>query len=151
MIAAGWVFTVIGAIISLVSFISMQDYQSKSYGYGSYTHKSEIESSQMIMIVGLFIIVIGVIFLAVGYSQRNRTVQKTTYNRPREVYMKIPCRKCGFPILPNSKFCQNCGSAMNVTVQTSVSPNTVKKICPQCQKTVEESDGFCSNCGFKLN
>jgi len=50
------------------------------------------------------------------------------------------CPTCGQPLIPNSKFCTNCGQRL--VADTNV-------VCPKCGKTVRNSK-FCSECGEKL-
>ncbi|MDD3009149.1 MAG: zinc ribbon domain-containing protein [Arcobacter sp.] len=55
---------------------------------------------------------------------------------------KLFCIECGTEVLENSKFCGNCGKAIEVKPKVPT--------CPKCNTVYEESVKFCSNDGSKL-
>ena len=52
------------------------------------------------------------------------------------------CPKCGAPLLPNAKFCLECGEKVAAIVDGMT-------VCPGCAKTVVKGK-FCPECGHKL-
>src|SRR4030067_1962908 len=74
------------------------------------------------------------------------------------------CPHCGKPVRPGTRFCGNCGNAVNIplarpTPSTSVSSVAAAEIgsdeslqagwlpCPHCGKPVRPGAKFCHNCG----
>lgn len=55
---------------------------------------------------------------------------------------KLFCSECGTEVLENSKFCGNCGKAIEVKPKVPT--------CPKCNTVYEENVKFCSNDGVKL-
>lgn len=55
------------------------------------------------------------------------------------------CKKCSQPLLPNMKFCSNCGEKVE-----SMSASGGNKFCSQCGAKLEGASKFCSECGNKL-
>ncbi|WZF19630.1 PP2C family serine/threonine-protein phosphatase [Nostoc sp. UHCC 0302] len=51
----------------------------------------------------------------------------------------MQCSKCGASVLPNDRFCEECGTLL------------IAGSCEKCGAGIEEIDeqGFCSNCGFR--
>ena len=49
----------------------------------------------------------------------------------------MKCPNCSFDNPPESKFCENCGNAL-------------ERACPNCNKPVAANAKFCRNCGFDL-
>ena len=49
------------------------------------------------------------------------------------------CTNCGAPVGSGDKFCNSCGSKLEIELK-----------CPKCGHLVGDEDIFCMNCGFKL-
>lgn len=47
------------------------------------------------------------------------------------------CEKCGWELLPDSKFCENCGTPVPVQ----------KPVCPVCGKEMTPGKNYCRFCG----
>jgi hypothetical protein len=57
------------------------------------------------------------------------------------------CPKCGTDGLPNDRFCQSCGAAMqDPSVQVRDQPLSPAH-CSSCGRALRRGDGFCSACG----
>jgi membrane protease subunit (stomatin/prohibitin family) len=52
--------------------------------------------------------------------------------------VKAACPKCGTPLLPNAKFCPECGEKLNL-----------KKHCTECGAELPPNAKFCGECGAK--
>lgn len=55
------------------------------------------------------------------------------------------CTGCGHQLLPNSKFCPECGMKV-----TAAAPVSQVKFCPECGNRVEAGTKFCYECGHKI-
>lgn len=51
------------------------------------------------------------------------------------------CKKCGAPLIPGSRFCGKCGTAVDAPV---------RRICPKCKSEVAAGLIFCDKCGERL-
>ena len=58
---------------------------------------------------------------------------------PNTASRKSTCKKCGVELLPNAKFCSNCGNKVNAN-----------SVCPKCGIENMEGAQFCLNCGERL-
>ncbi len=54
----------------------------------------------------------------------------------------MKCSKCGAEILPNAKFCTNCGERVEAPKN---------RICSKCGEKLAEGVKFCTNCGTKVD
>jgi hypothetical protein len=80
-----------------------------------------------------------------------------------------PCPHCGKPLRPGSRFCGNCGNAVDipamrpavpsadleisaemVEASTAESPQTDWHACPNCGNPVRPGAKFCNNCGNEM-
>lgn len=52
------------------------------------------------------------------------------------------CSKCGAPLNPGAKFCNECGQVNAPPAPTS---------CPQCNAPLGQGARFCNECGYKIN
>lgn len=77
-----------------------------------------------------------------------------------EIQKEIICPNCGTKNKATSRFCENCGSVLNITVENEnqnieETENTTKeeekeKKCPKCGTVVGNAQ-FCPNCGYNTN
>jgi hypothetical protein len=51
----------------------------------------------------------------------------------------VSCPQCSNPVMPNTRFCQNCGAALNVNIE-----------CKSCGCPIQATAKFCPACGNKL-
>lgn len=51
------------------------------------------------------------------------------------------CKKCGAPMLTDSKFCGRCGAERDAPLP---------RVCPKCKSQVTEGSIFCSKCGARV-
>ncbi|UCH61804.1 MAG: zinc ribbon domain-containing protein [Fidelibacterota bacterium] len=59
------------------------------------------------------------------------------HNPPENGTAISDCPSCGAPIVPGTRYCSNCGTA-------------VGDVCPGCGATVSSGDRFCASCGRGL-
>jgi len=52
-----------------------------------------------------------------------------------------PCRNCKKPVKSTEKFCQECGTKVELEV---------KKNCPSCNKQLKGMEKFCTECGARI-
>ncbi|MEI7578537.1 MAG: zinc ribbon domain-containing protein [bacterium] len=52
---------------------------------------------------------------------------------------KVACPKCGAAVKAHTKFCGDCGAALDAKTE-----------CPQCQAKLEPGQKFCAGCGAKI-
>jgi len=85
--------------------------------------------------------IFGVIFLAWGLLSRGekKVPAPTTWEAPPPPPPRLACPRCGASNLAGSKYCAQCGSALQVTGR-----------CPSCGASVEVGAKFCPQCGAKL-
>ncbi|MGL5085793.1 MAG: zinc-ribbon domain-containing protein, partial [Clostridium sp.] len=57
---------------------------------------------------------------------------------------QISCISCGIGLNTNSKFCNNCGSKVEIKA-----PIETKKFCSECGSKLNENSKFCPECGSK--
>jgi predicted RNA-binding Zn-ribbon protein involved in translation (DUF1610 family) len=63
---------------------------------------------------------------------------------PAKTVAAITCAKCGNPLKPGARFCNQCGSIVEVKDSTSSAP------CPKCGTPRKQGARFCPTCGSKL-
>ena len=57
---------------------------------------------------------------------------------------EVSCSNCGNKLPSNSRFCNVCGTKIEVCVQT-------KKTCPKCKNELPDNSKFCLQCGTKID
>lgn len=65
----------------------------------------------------------------------------------------MKCTNCGFELLPNSKFCRQCGTSVE-TMSSNISDddrNLMKNRCSVCGAEIKEGYMFCNKCGTPVN
>ena len=60
--------------------------------------------------------------------------------------MEEYCKNCGAPLREDSKFCQDCGSKVEIQQPIDEEIN----FCPNCGKELEDDAYFCEHCGANL-
>lgn len=109
MIILGWIITIIGAVISITSLSSRENYIQEYNGIGRRINSGEIEDAELIIFIGIIIAVVGVIILIAGYlkSSKNTSVKTDKYTNSFDT---IKCLKCGNIANLQEKFCSKCGN-----------------------------------------
>lgn len=64
--------------------------------------------------------------------------------------MGILCKKCGNPNRETQKFCDSCGSGLDVNYQIPANDNYESIKCKKCGIYNRNTSNFCSECGQKL-
>lgn len=60
------------------------------------------------------------------------------------------CQNCGAKLLPDSKFCVQCGTPVPQPEPVPEPEPAVERVCPNCGAPYEEDACFCIECGTKL-
>ncbi|HJD45544.1 MAG TPA: zinc ribbon domain-containing protein [Candidatus Mediterraneibacter norfolkensis] len=60
------------------------------------------------------------------------------------------CPNCGTEIPANSKFCNVCGTKIDIPVSSTVQNAASGRVCARCGAPLEEDQLFCINCGAKV-
>ncbi len=60
------------------------------------------------------------------------------------------CHVCGAAILPDSRFCVQCGSPVIRQEEAPAPEQAAEKCCPSCGAHCEPDARFCTECGTKL-
>ncbi len=75
-------------------------------------------------------------------NNNNAFVAKEVVKQEDTSSTEIKCTNCGSPINPNSKFCPECGSKVELPK---------KKFCSECGVQLQPGAKFCPECGTKAN
>jgi len=62
----------------------------------------------------------------------------------------ITCSGCGTVNPEGTKFCQNCGTKLEIPAPAPEAPTPAENTCPNCGAVNEEGTKFCRECGTKL-
>lgn len=153
MIILGIILMIAG-IASYLWASSMQN--SFEYKWYEMWGSSDYEYVDVILYIGIFAVVIGLIFLIVGIAKKYTQTDKSNYTGSGNlnadirnnaanysILNHITCEQCGALIDKNVSFCQNCGSKNNAGFSKN-------KFCSNCGTQVKENENFCGNCGCKF-
>ncbi|MDE6035543.1 MAG: zinc ribbon domain-containing protein [Ruminococcus sp.] len=67
---------------------------------------------------------------------------------------KINCQNCGASLFKDQKFCDKCGTKVEIKIEPISVPDMTKtvKVCPQCGTPInEDGQKFCEKCGMDLS
>lgn len=79
-----------------------------------------------------------------GQPQRDQfSMGVVSKKQPAETMQVNKCANCGAELVPNSRFCNQCGEAVTQASTGAVS-------CPVCGAALPTNSKFCSACGCKL-
>lgn len=153
MIVLG-IILMIGGIASYLWANNMQN--SFEYKWYEVWGSSDYEYVDVILYIGIFSFVIGVILLIVGCTKRISKPDKSNYinsvNLNSDIYSNedkkfvsknVTCGQCGASIDKNVLFCPYCGCE-------NKSKSVQNKFCGNCGAQSKENENFCSNCGYKF-
>lgn len=113
------------------------------------------EIDEKLITVGAVVALAGLLFIIFGcFKKKRKKVYAPTYvynvqppvQQPVQSQIQQPaqtgdtgvvqCQKCGTKLKAGSKFCRNCGSALQAGIS-----------CPACGKQLPEGSRFCNGCG----
>lgn len=153
MIVLG-IILMIGGIASYLWASNMQN--SFEYKWYEVWGSSDYEYVDVILYIGIFAFVIGVILLIIGCTKKNSKSDKSNYinfgNSETSIHRNIEnnsclnnigCKQCGASIDKNVLFCPYCGCE-------NKSESVQNKFCGNCGTQGKKNENFCSNCGYKF-
>ncbi len=59
------------------------------------------------------------------------------------------CRKCGFQISEDARFCTNCGAEAAAPADAGAGDEKATKFCRNCGKVISRDANFCRYCGYQ--
>ena len=100
-------------------------------------------------IFGILLLVVGFALLIIGaVISSNKTVDNTSSTDGEENNLQttetqpLTCKKCGFSIAQDSKFCMECGEPVVLEKQ-----HDQFIVCPYCAGQILHESKFCMHCG----
>lgn len=132
MITCGLLSFIFGAAISIFGMVSYNTANSAGYGLNKYFDSSDMDTSRLLIVFGIVLIVLGVTLLIAGSvqsSNKNSYISKSNnrgYNKGigNQMYCvnykndyfntQRKCLKCGNIISSNHmRFCSKCGTPLD--------------------------------------
>ncbi len=104
----GWILAVIGAFVGFSALIYRNDALGNS-GWNTHSHleiENMVENSKIALIIGIFIILIGVLIVIAKYVTKKNNVEYNLLNTRK-------CLKCGNIVKIDEHFCSCCGTDLS--------------------------------------
>ena len=109
MIAIGWLFSVLGGILSFIGIALYKSAKSQMYGLYQYYDKSDVNNASILIAIGILVLILGIVLLIFGYLKRKKqfdTIANSLNTRK--------CLKCGNIVDSSKSYCSKCGNSLKI-------------------------------------
>lgn len=112
MIISGWISLIFGIILSLFGVVGYNDSKSAGYGLYQYADSSDIDTSRVVITIGIILLLLGIVLLIIGYIKKSSNKNNSSHTKNDLLYTHR-CLKCGTISPQNVKFCPKCGNNLH--------------------------------------